>query len=144
RSPWLAGMGINLPRIALAFIAPLFFWTGPAAADELRPAYVELNQVTESEWDVLWKASANSRLGHFAELIVPESCQPIREAERRCVATNVLTRQRLACAGDMAGQSIGLQGLELTTTDALVRITPLDGDTHTLRLTPDAPIATIP
>src|SRR5690606_27728887 len=35
-------------------------------------------------------------------------------------------------------------GLEITTTDALVRITPLDGDTHTLRLTPDAPIATIP
>ncbi|MEP2102831.1 MAG: HupE/UreJ family protein [Parasphingorhabdus sp.] len=119
------------------------FWATDAHADELRPAYIELNQISPSEWTVLWKASARSRLGRSGEVIIPESCQPVGEAERRFAATNILTNQTLKCTGSIAGQSIGLKGLELATTDALVRIAPLDEETQTLRLTPDAPVAKI-
>ncbi|MEW4468611.1 HupE/UreJ family protein [Parasphingorhabdus sp. JC815] len=118
--------------------------SGTAAhADELRPAYVELNQISQSEWALLWKVSARSRLGQTGEIILPEACRPAADAKRRFVDTNILTRQLIRCSGSIAGQSIGLKGLELSTTDALVRISPLDEDTQTLRLTPDAAIATI-
>lgn len=135
----------SLLTVAACFMVftGLLFGASEARADELRPAYVELNQITQSEWEVLWKASANSRLGHTAEVILPEVCQPAGEEERRFVASNVLTRQSLHCTGSIAGQSIGLKGLELSTTDALVRISPLGEDTQTLRLTPDAALATI-
>lgn len=132
-------------RIFLTAIACFIglFWATDAHADELRPAYVELNQISQSEWSVLWKASARSRLGRTGDIIIPESCSLVGEAERRFVASNILTLQTLNCSGSIAGQSIGLKGLELATTDALVRIAPLDEETQTLRLTPDAPVATI-
>lgn len=125
----------------LCFIGLLFPET--ARADELRPAYIELNQVSQSEWELLWKASANSLLGHQGEVIIPDVCEPGGKADRRFVDSNILTRQSLDCSGPLAGQSLGLKGLELSTTDALVRISPLGEDTQTLRLTPNAATATI-
>lgn len=132
---------------ACLFIIGCFFSVllggGNAHADELRPAYVELNQISQSEWKVLWKASARSVLGQTGEIIIPQACRPAAKVERRFVATNILTSQTLECTGSIAGQSIGLKGLELSTTDALVRISTLGEDTQTLRLTPDAAVATI-
>jgi hydrogenase/urease accessory protein HupE len=118
-------------------------WVSPASADELRPAYVELTQKSPSDWLLLWKASERSRLGQSGEVILPANCTQVGETEKRFAATNILTNLSLNCTGSMAGQSIGLKGLELSTTDALVRIAPLDEATQTLRLTPKAPIATI-
>lgn len=129
--------------LALGCFIGLLFSAAEAQADELRPAYIELNQLSQGEWALLWKASARSRLGRSGEVIIPEICQAVGDAERRFVASNILTRQQLHCTGPIAGQSIGLKGLELATTDALVRIAPLDEDTQTLRLTPGAPIATV-
>ncbi len=129
--------------LAIACFIGLLFGGTEAHADELRPAYVELNQVSPSEWSLLWKASAQSRLGRSGDVIIPEVCSAVGETQRRFAASNILTSKVLKCTGSIAGQSIGLKGLELSTTDALVRIAPLDDETQTLRLTPDAPVATI-
>ncbi len=129
--------------LAIACFLGLLFGGTEAHADELRPAYVELNQVSPSEWSLLWKASAQSRLGRSGDVIIPEACSAVGEPKRRFAASNILTSKVLKCTGSIAGQSIGLKGLELSTTDALVRIAPLDDETQTLRLTPDAPVATI-
>ncbi|MEH6757079.1 MAG: HupE/UreJ family protein [Parasphingorhabdus sp.] len=129
--------------LAIACFIGVLFGATEAHADELRPAYVELNQISQSEWALLWKASAQSRLGRFGEIIIPEICRPLNEPERRFSGSAILTRQTLKCTGSIAGQSIGLKGLELSTTDALVRIAPLEEETQTLRLTPDTPVAMI-
>lgn len=129
--------------LAIACFIGLLFGATAAHADELRPAYIELNQTSPSEWTLLWKASAQSRLGRSGDVIIPESCSAVGEPKRRFAASNILTSKMLQCTGSIAGQSIGLKGLELSTTDALVRIAPLDEETQTLRLTPDQPVATI-
>ncbi|QTD54699.1 HupE/UreJ family protein [Parasphingorhabdus cellanae] len=129
--------------LAIVCFIGLLFGGSEVHADELRPAYVELNQISPSEWTLLWKASAQSRLGRSGDVILPESCRAVGETKRHFVASNILTNQTLKCSGSIAGQSIGLKGLELSTTDALVRIAPLDEETQTLRLTPDAPVTTI-
>ena len=129
-------------RFIFALLA-LFAFAAPAWADELRPAYVELTQQDGQNWELLWKASAQSRLGATGEAIIPENCSAQGEPEKRFANTNILTTIGLTCEGPLAGQQIGLKALELSSTDALVRIAPRDGEVQTLRLTPDQPVATI-
>lgn len=129
---------------AMAMLVVALAWPGSAAADELRPAYIELTQTSTTNWSLLWKASANSRLGRSGEAIIPEICAPVGLPEKRFAATNILTQSELKCTGPLDGQSIGLAGLELSSTDALVRVAPLDTAMQTLRLTPDQPVAEIP
>ncbi len=127
------------------------FWTcvllalypGSARADELRPAYIEMTEQAPGQWSLLWKASTNSRLGQTGEVTIPENCQAQGEAQREYSGSNILTRIALRCDGTLQGQTIGLRGLELSTTDALVRIAPIDSAMQTLRLTPDQPIAAL-
>ncbi|VAV97736.1 Membrane protein [hydrothermal vent metagenome] len=132
-------------RFLIALFAPfaLLALASPASADELRPAYVELTQQNAKQWTLLWKASARSRLGATGAAIMPGNCEAKGEPEKRFANTNILTTLTLNCAGELAGQQIGLEALELSSTDALVRIAPLGGEVQTLRLTPDEPVATI-
>lgn len=129
-------------RYILVLLACFFLGT-PALADELRPAYVELTQQEDGDWKLLWKASAQSRLGATGEAIIPEICSANGEPQKRFAASNILTTINLTCDGPLAEQTIGLKALELSSTDALVRIAPLNKEVQTLRLTPDEPIATI-
>ncbi|SIN60000.1 Hydrogenase/urease accessory protein HupE [Parasphingorhabdus marina DSM 22363] len=119
-------------------------WSVMSQADELRPAYIELNQVSGDNWRLTWKASARSRLGQTGAVIIPENCRANGEPDRQFAADNILTFRDLACSGSIEGQTIGLSGLELSNTDALVRISSSDGSLQTLRLTPDAPSVVIP
>lgn len=133
-------------KYCLSVLAGLVFallCASPASADELRPAYVEFTQKSQSDWHLLWKASERSRLGQSGEIILPGNCTQVGETEKQFAATNILTTLSLNCTGSVAGQSIGLKGLELSTTDALVRIAPIGEETQTLRLTPKRPVATI-
>ncbi len=112
-----------------------------ARADELRPAYIEMTEQSPGQWSLLWKASANSRLGQSGEIIIPDNCEIEGESQREFADSNILTRLSLRCAGSVQGQTIGLKGLELSSTDALVRVAPMDEAMQTLRLTPDQPAA---
>ena len=121
----------------------LALWPSSAHADELRPAYIEMTEQASGQWSLLWKASTNSRLGQTGEIVIPENCEIEGEPQRQYSGSNILTRLALRCNGSVQGRIIGLKGLELSTTDALVRIAPIDSAMQTLRLTPDQPTATL-
>jgi len=125
----------------LCFVLAL--WPDSARADELRPAYIEMTEQTPGQWSLLWKASANSLLGQSGEIMVPANCEIEGERQREFAGSNILTRLALRCAGSVQGQTIGLKGLELSSTDALVRVAPLESAMQTVRLTPDQPAATL-
>ena len=114
-----------------------------AQADELRPAYIEMTEESPGHWSLLWKASANSRLGQTGEIVLPGNCRNTDGPRREYAGSNILTRLALRCDGSVQGQTIGLSGLELSTTDALVRIAPIGSAMQTVRLTPDQPSATL-
>lgn len=114
-----------------------------ARADELRPAYIEMTEQSPGQWSVLWKASTNSRLGQSGQVIIPANCKIEGERQREFAGSNILIRLDLRCDGSLQGQTVGLKGLALSTTDALVRIAPIDSAMQTLRLTPDQPVATL-
>ena len=109
--------------------------TLPAHADELRPAYIELNQISQGEWDILWKASSQSPLSE-AQIILPDICTAQGETQKRFEQNNIITHFSMMCDGDIFNQSIGLNGLQFSNSDALVRISYLEGEIQILRLTP--------
>lgn len=114
----------------------------PAHADELRPAYIELNQKSQSDWDVLWKASAQSPLAE-AQVILPDNCKSNVSPQKRFDQNNIITRFSMACDGDIFNQSIGLNGLQYSNSDALVRISYLSDRIQIIRLTPNDYVAPI-
>lgn len=121
----------------------LFGFSAPIYADELRPSYVELTQVNDSDWDVFWKASELSPLAQ-GSVILPKNCSVKGEAQKKFVDGNILTTFSMVCQGNIYNGQIGLRGLEFSINDALVRISGLNSDIETIRLTPNENIAIIP
>lgn len=130
--------------IPLRLILGIWFilMTSNAHADELRPAYIELNQISDEEWNILWKASAQSPLVN-GEVIIADNCTISAAPVRKLELTNQITRFSMRCDDELYGKSIGLRGLEYSNSDALVRISALNSEVQTLRLTPNANIAVI-
>ncbi len=126
----------------LFFALWLFIMAIPAHADELRPAYIELNQTSQSAWNIIWKASAQSPLAK-AQIILPDNCKAIDEPQKRFDQNNIITRFPMTCDGDIINQNIGLNGLQFSNSDALVRISYLEGAIQIIRLTPNEYFALI-
>ncbi|MFN4142106.1 HupE/UreJ family protein [Aestuariivirga sp.] len=116
---------------------------GPAAAHELRPAYLDLREVAPNELTVLWKVPAlgQMRLGLHARF--PENCVRKTEPARSIETGAYLERWTTYCSGGLKGRTITIDGLSSTMTDALVHITYIDGATEIARLTPDLPSLTV-
>lgn len=114
-----------------------------AIADELQPAYIQLDQVNGTQWQLRWKSSANSTLGIKGEVILPSSCQSL-QTSREFHNGSVFHHTSLTCDADLSGSTVGLTHLASTSTDALVRISPAAAPSITLRLTPEKPVIRIP
>jgi hydrogenase/urease accessory protein HupE len=129
-------------RFLLILFSFIISFTSSARADELRPGYLELTQSSASEWRMVWKAPIKGGLASNAAPLLPKYCTSTL-ANRAVVNGAVVAISHVKCAVDLAGQQIGLTGLDATFTDALVRIAPLGRPVQAARLTPDAPIAEI-
>jgi hydrogenase/urease accessory protein HupE len=116
--------------------------TAAAQADELRPGYLELTQRSASEWQMVWKAPIKGGLANNATPSLPKFCT-VALARRAVVNGAVVAISDVRCARGLAGQPIGLTGLDATFSDTLVRIAPLGRLVQAARLTPDAPMAEV-
>lgn len=113
------------------------------SADELKPVYIQLDQLDQLNWVLRWKASANSSLGRLGEVVLPESCVA-GERVREFHNGNVYHELTLSCETDLSREEIGMEHLASSVTDALVRVSRLNETPITLRLTTAEPVATIP
>lgn len=133
-----------MKRLLAALLLAL--WAAPLAADELRPAVIEMRETGAGEWVLEWKLPvAASRAGAAAPLarpVVPETCEMTGEPVQRAQPLALLGQARLRCEGALAGQDFGLSAL-IGNSDAIARLVPLERPVQTFRLTPDAPTATI-
>jgi hydrogenase/urease accessory protein HupE len=120
------------------------FQPANCAAHEVRPAYLELHESRAGEFDVLFKTPMR---GNFRLSLTPafsgraESITPVLT---RATGNAAVQTWRLRTVDPLRGQTIRIDGLEATMTDALVRIAFLDGTTWVRRLTPQEPAAAIP
>lgn len=115
----------------------------PAAADTLRPGYLELTETDAQRWRLVWQLPVLPDTDPAVRPILPTGCAFAGEAERNVSAVAVVRRAAVTCAATIAGGRIGLSGLEQTQTDVIVRVAPRGGPVQTLRLTPAQPSAII-
>lgn len=134
-------------RRALAF-ALLLFGVCAARADEMRPAYLELRETSADTYDVVFKVPArgsDQRLSLYTRL--PDDCKIVTPIETEFTGSAFVERSTIHRDGGLAGAKISIDGLAKSSTDALVRIQGLRGNSQTFRLSPSSPsliVATAP
>jgi hydrogenase/urease accessory protein HupE len=112
----------------------------PAAADEFRPAYLQLRQVDTTTYDVLWKLPA---LDESTTLKLqpqfPPGTQAITPLRSSYAAGTAVQRWRVQAEGGLAGMAIEFQNLAARRIDVLVRVERSDGTVQIGRVLPLAP-----
>jgi hydrogenase/urease accessory protein HupE len=116
--------------LALASVAPV------AHAHEVRPGYLQVQEIGADRFDVVWKvpASGEYRLSMYVRL--PKECQG-KPTQGAFAGGAFVERWRATCPGGLVGRTIAIDGLSATRTDVLARIERLDGTSQTVRLTPE-------
>ncbi len=117
----------------------LLFATGPAAAHEVRPGYLDIRETAPTEYSVLWKVPAigDRRLAIYARL--PRECREKSAPISSFLGGAHVERRAVACDNGIAGREILIEGLGATATDVLVRVEHAGGVYELARLTPAAP-----
>ena len=116
----------------------------PAFAHEVRPAFLSVQEEAPNEFSVLFKTpmQGNARLALTAlfsgkvETMSPVVSHPTGSA--------MVQTWRMRASEPLAGQTVLIDGLQGTMTDALVHLAFVNGNSWTARLTPSQPAAIIP
>lgn len=124
---WIAG--------ALIFVA----MNTAAAAHELRPAFLDIKEVSENRFAVLWKVPVVGQRWLSLELNLPNTCAEAQQAAAALEGNYHLSRWQVDCPGGLKGQVIAIDGLRTSLTDVLARIEYLGGTSEVARLTPEMP-----
>jgi HupE / UreJ protein len=119
--------------------------TAPEApAHELDPAYLGLTETAPGLFSVVWKVSIPGGLVDVLAPQLPDRCALRGEGQAALVSEARVVRGEISCPDGLAGSTLGVRGLELTSTDTLVRIDYLDGRSFSARLTPRATTLVVP
>jgi hypothetical protein len=121
-------------RIRAGWIISIFAACGVTPqvyAHESRPGYLQINEISRGQYEVLWKQPANGEYALRMSPIFPAECTLSRADDRRLLPGALLSRYSLACPAGLDGRTIAIAGLELTLTDVLVRLEKRDGTEET-------------
>jgi hydrogenase/urease accessory protein HupE len=123
-------------RLLLALLLVGLASTAPA--DVFRPAYLELREVGDGRYDVLWKVPA---LGDGARLRasvrLPHDVQVTTEPRGVLAGGAWVERWQIRRAGGLVGQTVRIEGLLGGVSDVLVRVERQDGTSQVERLLPE-------
>lgn len=131
-------------RLPGLFAVLLAVFAASTAADIFRPAYLQLTQLEEDRYSVLWRVPAlPDRRRLSARLQLPDIV--VREGDMRSmlVGNNWEERFDIYAEGGLIGKEIGIDGILGGATDVIVRVERLDGTTQLERLAPALPRFTV-
>lgn len=120
-------------------VAVLFALIGLAtslAAHESRPAYLDIREFAQGQYEVIWKRPMRGEYVIGFSIGWPTGCQPSNQTERQVPGAS-FTRMLLNCGeAGLIGQSVSIERLPETSAEVLVRIEFRDGTTQTELLRP--------
>lgn len=120
---WISAVVVAL----LSCIASMLF-LAPAQAHEARPAYLEIKETAPGQFSVLWRTPVLAGMRLPLVLKLPDGVRQLRKPVVQELADSVVERQWIdAGPAGLAGKRIEIVGLQLTITDALLRVEWLDG-----------------
>jgi hydrogenase/urease accessory protein HupE len=134
-------------RSALALVtvlAAFYLGLAPSFSDEVRPAYLEVREIRPGDYTVLLKTPmrGDARLSLHASF--SGDTVNVTPVATRTTGDAAVQSWRMHTNEPLAGQTVGISGLDDTVSDALVRIQFANGGDWVQRLTPQQPTAVIP
>lgn len=136
-------LALLVPAVfALALFALL---ARPAAAHEVRPAFLEIDQTGPASYSVTWKQPT---LGDVAVHLVPRLSNGWLDGEPKdqyAAAGYLIKTWAVSAAGPapLAGSRVAIDGLDQTITDAFVRVRLRNGQSFDGIARPETPSLTI-
>jgi hydrogenase/urease accessory protein HupE len=131
-----------LPRVLFLFLIAAI--SVPAAAHEIRPAFLQIREIEPATYDVLWKTPAQGDLRLALNVVWPPQCHTLGVPRTTLVVAAVIEHRRTTCERGLAGRQIGFENLQTSLTDVIVRFEPIAGSPKTLRVNGSAPVVAIP
>ncbi|WP_038268747.1 HupE/UreJ family protein [Zhouia amylolytica] len=113
-------------------------------AHEIRPAYLQIVQQSDSQYQILWKVPT---MGDLVLKIYPSFEGDFQLSEAglaRPVSGAMIHNYTLSGSRPLQGSQIEIVNLNKTMVDVLVNISYLNGEKVSLMLHPDAPLALLP
>jgi hypothetical protein len=108
-------------------------------AHELQPGFLELREVAPGRYETLWKQPSVGGERMQITPVFPAQCRQLGDARTERAGTAWLTTARVVCDQGLAGQTLGIEGLESFATDVLLRVQHADGSVETHVLKPIEP-----
>ncbi|MEQ8860003.1 MAG: HupE/UreJ family protein [Pseudomonadales bacterium] len=106
-------------------------------AHEVRPAYLEITETAPEVFSVVWKQPVLADRRLAIEVALPRDCERGREELPEHTGAALIERWQTEC--NLRSGILRIDGLAATLTDALVRISYLDGDVRSQILRPATP-----
>ena len=126
----------------------VIFWLAVgdnALADNIRPAYLDIEQLESGALRVVWKVPLGQKFPAQFRPSFPETFKVSSPKKRLKTLNAIIEKWTMVCGSEkLAGATIGIEGLEETATDALVRIQLADGSLHRAVLRPTERSTTVP
>ncbi|MBY3175041.1 HupE/UreJ family protein [Rhizobium leguminosarum] len=131
-------------RSFLVAVLALLALVSNAAAHEIRPAYLQIDEMGANRYKVVWRTPMLSGMRLPITLRFPDSVRNVTTpAERDLPDSLIETRVIEMMDGSLAGKRVDFVGLQATITDVLVRVHLLDGSVTTMMVHPSQPWAEI-
>ncbi len=115
--------------MSMRFLSFLFLWAAmswPAAAHEIRPALLQLEEQSEAVFEVRWKQPVADGRRLALEPELPQDCEQQGDEVAKVVEGAILRTWRVSCA--LGSGAISIAGLDNTLTDVFVEIRYLEGE----------------
>lgn len=139
------GAGRRGRRLGIAFLLVLLLscFALDAPSHEVRPAFLRVQQTAPETFDFSWRVPARGEYRLAIYVRLPDHCTPRTEPRSWRQNATFIEQWTADCPGGLAGNSVSIDGLPATLTDALARVERLDGTTQVARLTPSEPAFTV-
>ena len=117
----------------------------PVLADNVRPAYLELETLPSGNIRVVWKVPLGQEIPPQFAPAFPDYFKVIPPRNSLKTKDAMVETWHMTTKGKgLPGALIGIKGLEQSTMDAMVRLQFSDGSVHRVILRPTEPSSTIP
>jgi len=131
-----------LVAIALACLATA------ARAHVFAPALLELKETEKDHFAVRWKEPAVRARGTSLRPVLPTGCtgigSPVVKSDPANLVAGAVAQWTISCADGLVDKTLGVEGLDISQTSAVLRVQFADGRVVHQLLTATAPAFTIP
>lgn len=120
-------------------------WLSASAfAHEMRPAYLQVDQIGETMYRVIWKIPRKGDMVIRLQPVFPSADELVQASVPKSVEGAMLYSFDLLSEQPLQGQKVYIDGLERTMVDVLVTVSYLNGENASFMLKPDANQGTFP